>query len=138
MVDLSIIIPTYKTGEYFKETIDSIRFQDFSGYDIEVIVVLNGEKEPYLNLLKDIKNDFSFKLIYTSLKGVSNARNIAITEAKGKYLLFLDDDDLLSEKYISTILSNAKNEDTVYVSNMLCFKDGVNEYYKDYVGEFIA
>jgi len=136
-MDLSIIIPTYKTGNYIKETIDSIKCQYFSDYKVEIIIVLNGEKEPYFNLLNDIVKPFSYKIIYTHIKGVSNARNIGIAEAKGRYLMFLDDDDLLSENYINTILDKAIEEDTIYASNVLCFKDGTNQYYKDYIGNFV-
>jgi len=136
-MDLSIIIPTYKTGEYIKETIESIARQDLFGYEIEIIMILNGEKEPYFSLLNDINKPFPYKIIYTQVKGVSNARNIGIAEAKGRYLMFLDDDDLLSENYIGAILSNVKDENTVYISNVLCFKEGIKEYYKDYIGKFI-
>jgi len=134
---LSIIIPTYKPGNYIKEAINSINNQRELGFEIELIIILNGERDPYFKLLESIDISYPSKIIYTDIKGVSNARNIGIKEAQGKYLLFLDDDDLLSDNYLRTILSNVKNEDTLYISNLLCFKDGKKEYHKDYIGKFI-
>jgi len=137
-MDLSIIIPTYKTGEYFRETINSIICQNLSNYKVEIIIILNGEREPYFDFICNVTGSLpSCKVVYTQIKGVSNARNIGIKESQGKYLLFLDDDDLLSENYINTILDKAIEEDTIYVSNVLCFKDGTNQYYKDYIGNFM-
>src|SRR5690554_6080123 len=137
-MDLSIIIPTYKTGEYFRETINSIICQNLSNYKVEIIIILNGEREPYFDFICNVTGSLpSCKVVYTQIKGVSNARNIGIKESQGKYLLFLDDDDLLSDNYLSTVFSNIKNESTLYISNLLCFKDGEKEYYKDYIGRFV-
>lgn len=137
MTKLSVIIPTYKPEDYIYSAIESIKNQNIQDYDIEVIVVLNGEKYPYYDLLNSIKLPFQYKIIYTEIPGVSNARNIGIEVSEGEFIMFVDDDDLLSANYLNSILPNLDNNYTIYVSNVLCFKEGTEYYYKDYIGEFI-
>lgn len=136
-MDLSIIIPTYKTMPYLIETIDSINRQNIEDFDIEIIVVLNGDKYPYYDLITSVKTHLKYKVIHTKTKGVSNARNIGIENSSGKYIMFIDDDDLLSDDYLSTLLNMATDESTIYSSNVKCFIDGTDEYFLDYIGQFI-
>ena len=49
--------------------------------------------------------DINFKLIKINNSGVSNARNIGIRESKGKYILPLDSDDMISAEYIQTCVN---------------------------------
>ena len=95
-MEISVIIPTYKPGEYISDCLRSLEEQDFPVSDYEVIIVLNGCDMPYRSMLEDIITDNGYvnvRVIQTDEPGVSNARNIGIDNAKGKYLLFIDDDD---------------------------------------------
>lgn len=76
---ISIIIPTYKPDYYIWECLDSIKEQTLDKELFEVLIILNGEKEPYYNNILNYirKNDLlNFKIVYTEKPGVSNARNI--------------------------------------------------------------
>lgn len=92
---VSVIIPTYNRCWILKEAIDSVLSQKFS--DIEIIVVDDGSTDATNELLTTYGDQVI--AICQKNKGVSAARNVGITIAKGDYIAFLDSDDMwLSEK----------------------------------------
>ena len=94
---LSIIIPAYNAEPYIHELIDCLVPQ--LNKDTEVIIVDDGSKVP----LK-IKRPH-VKLIRKENGGVSSARNVGIEESKGKYISFIDADDLVAKDYVEQIIS---------------------------------
>lgn len=127
---ISIIIPTYSPGEYIYECLNSIIYQTLSANNFEIIIILNGPKEPYYSKIKDFIAESSKSncchLIYTEELGVSNARNIGIDEAKGEYICFIDDDDIVSPQYLELLLTKA-DEETLVVSNVYSFVNNKEE-----------
>ena len=124
---VSIIIPTYKPQDYIWECLDSIRNQTFSKDDFEVILVLNGCKEPYYSQIQEYIDEnfvgYNVNFIQTDQGGVSNARNIALDVAKGEYITFIDDDDYISQSFIDE-LYKAASPNIVSLSNAVAFIDG--------------
>lgn len=107
---LSIIIPAYNAGQYLGELI--LKLRDQMQPSVEVIVVDDGSKEP-VNYTYDW-----LKIIRQENRGASAARNTGLDIATGDYIAFIDADDLVSGKYIETILNKAKTEkfDYCYMS----------------------
>jgi glycosyltransferase involved in cell wall biosynthesis len=86
----SVIIPTYNRGWVIKESVNSVLRQSFNDY--EVIVVVDGSVDDTIEILKEF-NDKIIVLIKEN-EGPSQARNFGAKNAKGEYLIFLDDDDI--------------------------------------------
>ena len=86
---VSVIIPTYNRGWILKEAIDSVLSQTFTDY--ELIVVDDGSTDNTTDILKFYPE---IKLIRQENRGVSAARNMGVKASSGKYLAFLDSDDL--------------------------------------------
>ena len=126
-MEISVIIPTYKPGAYIWECLDSFCKQDFSKDDFEIIIVLNGCKEPYYSQILRYKNEYmtgcQVNFLQTDMPGVSNARNMALDVAKGEYVTFVDDDDYVSPSFLSG-LYNAVAPDVVSLCRPLAFIDG--------------
>lgn len=98
----SIIVPAYNAADTIQRCIDSVRGQSFSDY--ELIVVNDGSTDATLEKLKDAqKNGLGSKMIIidSENKGVSSARNKALSEAKGDFCIFLDSDDELTQDALS-------------------------------------
>ena len=132
---ISVIIPTYKPLEYIWECLDSIKNQTFSKADFELILVLNGCKEPYYSQINAyIKQNligYNINFIYTDQGGVSNARNIALDVAKGEYITFIDDDDYISSQYLEELYRKA-SPDTVSLCYPYAFNDGADKMQLQY------
>lgn len=123
-VKISIIIPTYKPDSYLWQCLDSACSQSFSHLDYEIIIILNGCKEPWYeainNYIKKTNSDVSISLIQTDITGVSNARNIGIEKSRGDYIAFIDDDDYISSEYLQELYLKA-DMNIVSLSDTLAF-----------------
>jgi len=94
---ISIIIPCYNAENYIAETINSVLKQTYCNY--EIIIIDDGSSDRSKERIKSI-NSSKIRYVYQENSGVSQARNNGFLIAKGKYVLFLDADDLISENFI--------------------------------------
>ena len=123
---ISVIVPTYKPQAYLWECLDSIYNQTFPKSDYELVLVLNGCNEPYNTQILDWLSkhkDLNVQFFQIDTGGVSNARNIALDNAKGEYVTFIDDDDLISTAYLKELYEKA-TPDTVSLCYPCAFNDG--------------
>lgn len=123
---ISVIVPTYKPQAYLWECLDSIYNQTFPKSDYELVLVLNGCNEPYNTQILDWLSkhkDLNVQFFQIDTDGVSNARNIALDNAKGEYVTFIDDDDLISTAYLKELYEKA-TPDTVSLCYPYAFNDG--------------
>jgi len=90
----SVIIPAYNCGHLIGETLDSALEQDFD--DFEIIVVNDGSTDSTRDVLETYakKQGMRIQVIDQENKGEGGGRNRGIFSAQGKYLAFLDQDDL--------------------------------------------
>ena len=134
-MEFSIIVPTYKPNNYLFELVDCLTDQTYDYSLWEIVLVLNGPRNPYYKRINDFINkidQINIVLYYTEKKGVSSARNIGIKVARGKYLGFIDDDDLISLDYIESLVLNIK-PDGIVCSNVRIFKDNIEYNDSDYL-----
>jgi len=135
MIRISVIIPTYKPGEYIQECLMSLYNQTIEHSLYQIIIVLNGCDEPYrsdlLNFISAKMPNIDIDFVQTDLPGVSNARNLAIQRIKGDYVAFVDDDDAVSANYLEA-LHKVADKNIVAVSNVKSFKENISspsDYY---------
>lgn len=134
MIQISVIIPSYCPGDYLWECLDSLDRQSFPKSDFEVIIVLNGCKDPYFGQILDYMNTHSelkCKLYQTDIGGVSNARNIGLDVSSGEYVSFIDDDDYVSPSYLEELFSKADRQ-TIALCRPVAFSDGDRKELNDY------
>lgn len=133
---ISVVVPTYKPGGYLWECLNSLGSQTLSKDRFEIILVLNGCCEPYKtqinNYLSSNFKGLDITFIQVDESGVSNARNIGLDAIKGEYVVFIDDDDFVSESYLEELLNKATPE-IVSLCYPLSFMDGTKTYAKYYI-----
>ncbi|MBR2971358.1 MAG: glycosyltransferase family 2 protein [Clostridia bacterium] len=104
---ISVIIPVYNAERYIADTLDSVISGSFS--DFEVVAVNDGSTDSSLRILTSYaERDGRIRVIDKPNTGVSDTRNVAIAEAKGEYLAFLDSDDIYSPEYLERMYSAAE------------------------------
>lgn len=136
MIYISVIIPTYKPEEYIYQCLQSLEAQTLDINLFEVIVILNGEKEPYYSDIKQLLDSCSFnsRLFHTDTAGVSNARNIGLDNAKGEYICFIDDDDWISSTYLENLYKTAiRHPNSIIASDVRTFGYNIDGYGIDYI-----
>ncbi len=102
----SIVICTYNRAPLLKKCLQSLMQQSFQGPEIEVIVVDNNSTDNTAEVVREYINTFPFRLRYEreDKQGLSYTRNRGYEVADGTYLVYLDDDALAPEHYLSEIL----------------------------------
>lgn len=93
----SVVIPTYNRPELLPRAIDSVLSSSYR--DAEIIVVNDGSTVAYPDLRERYGDKLRCCETPTSL-GVASSRNIGVSLAKGKWIVFLDDDDELTPEYL--------------------------------------
>ncbi len=111
---ISIITPSYNSSEFISETIESVLKQTYNNWEMIIVddcsndnsvEIINGfiEKEDRIKLIELDKN-----------VGAAEARNVAIRKAKGRYIAFLDSDDLWIPEKLEKQLSFMKDNEKVF------------------------
>ena len=102
LIDISIIIPLYNKEEYIIHTLKSVLYQDAQNW--ECIIVDDGSTDGGLKAVSDFckAHPGNWKIVTVLNGGQTKARNIGIRESSGKYLAFLDADDLWVTNKLST------------------------------------
>ena len=96
MPEFSIVVPIYNVEGYLKKCLDSILNQTFVDY--EIILVNDGSTDQSLSIIKEYMSKYpDIKLINQENKGLSEARNSGLKEARGNYVLFVDSDDFIDK-----------------------------------------
>lgn len=134
---ISVIIPTYNPDKYIEKCLDSLSRQTLQHDQFEVVVVLNGCKEPYFSMLNDILAGMSFRssVVYTEIKGVSNARNVGLRKACGRYICFMDDDDWVSETFLESLANSMDCDRCMVVSNVKDYDEYKNLFIEGYLAK---
>ena len=113
-ITISVIIPVYNTGSILQETINSVLEQSFR--NLELIIIDDGSTDAITEAVIDRQTDERIKVIRQANGGVASARNRGMGVAKGKYIAFLDHDDLfLPEKLQKICDIFEQNKDAVLV-----------------------
>lgn len=93
---ISVVIPTYNVEKYMSECLESLIHQEFK--DIEIICVDDGSSDRTVDIIEKYqKLDTRIKLYRNKHEGASKSRNIGTDISSGKYLMFIDSDDMLSD-----------------------------------------
>ncbi|OGW82203.1 MAG: hypothetical protein A3G33_10785 [Omnitrophica bacterium RIFCSPLOWO2_12_FULL_44_17] len=126
---ISVILPTYNREKLLREAIESVKKQTFA--DWELIVVDDGSTDATRDILKDYcAKDLRIKMLRGNHGGAAAARNLGMRAASGKYIAFLDDDDLwLPEKLLLQYGVFEKYPDVgfVFTDGMIVNEDGRQE-----------
>lgn len=102
---ISVIVPVYKVESYLHRCVDSIIYQTYR--NLEIILVDDGSPDNCGKICDEYaKKDSRIKVIHKKNGGLSDARNVAIDIAQGRYITFVDSDDSINENYIKILYEN--------------------------------
>lgn len=113
---ISIITPCYNSGKYISETIHSVLNQSFT--DWEWFIVDDCSKDNSVEIINEFTDNRIHLIALKENVGACHARNIAIEKATGRYITFIDSDDVWLSHFLETAINFLKNnnEELVYAS----------------------
>lgn len=123
---ISVLMPVYNVEKYLEKTLESVRDQTYR--DFEVIMVDDGSSDASGAICdKWASEDSRFRVIHTPNRGVSAARNTALSEVRGDYIFFMDSDDLiLPETFEELLDALIRNDADMSCGNILHIDDHGN------------
>lgn len=96
----SIIIPVYNVNEYLNSCIQSVLSQEFKDY--EIILIDDGSNDGSEKICDRYSIEYeNIKVIHKRNEGPAIARNVGIENSKGKYIIYLDSDDMLVDNALN-------------------------------------
>tara|TARA_R110002095_G_scaffold161072_1_gene139580 strand:- start:537 stop:1394 length:858 start_codon:yes stop_codon:yes gene_type:complete len=111
---VSIIVPCYNQAHFLGESLQSVLNQTYSNW--ECIIVNDGSQDNTKSIADSwCNNDKRFKYLEKTNGGLSSARNAGITISKGEYILPLDADDILHESFLSTLVPELNNDESLAI-----------------------
>ncbi|EOU1122727.1 glycosyltransferase family 2 protein [Clostridium perfringens] len=131
MEKVSVIVPTYNMEKYIFECINSISNQTYT--NLEIIVVIDGATDNTQEIINNLAIcDKRIKVIYQENSGSGIARNNGLSNATGKYIMFVDSDDSIEKDMVESLVSNieSSNVDLVICGCNLDYYDGDKIYKK--------
>ncbi|MEZ3506024.1 MAG: glycosyltransferase [Lachnospiraceae bacterium] len=122
---ISVIIPVYNTEEYIRDCVTSVLEQTFQ--DFEIILINDGSQDNSGELCERLcTEDQRIRVIRQDHKGVSVARNAGIDVAKGKYLFFLDSDDIIHPQLLETLYRLQEKNRAIISATEFCYVRSAN------------
>jgi len=109
---VSIIMPNYNGSKYVKETIESVIAQTYTNW--ELLFVDDCSTDNSLEIVEAFNDERIHIFIMKKNGGAAIARNKAIAEARGRWIAFLDSDDLWMQEKLEKQVAYMKNNDIVF------------------------
>lgn len=112
---ISVIIPVYEVEQFLDKCIKSVICQTYN--NLEIILVDDGSLDRSGSICdKWAKQDFRIKVIHKENGGLSDARNVGLQIASGKYVSFIDSDDWISPKMFEILIEQFQENNFCDVS----------------------
>ncbi|KAA2224807.1 glycosyltransferase family 2 protein [Chryseobacterium sediminis] len=139
MKDLvSIITPSYNSAEFIEETIQSVLNQTYENW--EWLITDDLSKDNTVEIIRKY-NDPRIKLqVLEKNGGAGNARNNSLERANGRYIAFLDSDDLWYPEYLETMITflQQNNAELAYCNYSRCDEHTMEPILKDFEADKIV
>ena len=118
---ISVIIPVYNSEQYILDCIQSVQNQSYS--NLEILLIDDGSVDGSREICKQLDClDQRIHIFLQKHKGVSAARNTGIEVAKGKYLFFLDSDDMIHSELLETFYKLLEENGAVIATENYCWE----------------
>ena len=132
MIKYSFIVPVYNTEKYLKKCLDSLVNQTYK--DFEIIVVNDGSTDKSSNIISKYQKKYkNIIVIDKENEGLSMARHRGVQKSSGKYIIFVDSDDYVSNKLLEEV--DKKIDDSDILRFQIATEDEeytkINEYHEE-------
>ena len=104
--EISIITPSYNSAEYLEETIQSVLYQTFQ--DWEWLITDDKSQDLSVEIIEKYDDPRIKLLVLEKNLGAGEARNNALSRAKGRFITFLDSDDYWEPEFLEKMLNFMK------------------------------
>ncbi len=109
---VSVIVPVYNVEEFLAKCLDSLINQTIDKDEMEILCINDGSTDSSLEILREYEAKYPCIKVFTKEnEGLSATRNFGIRQAQGKYMMYIDSDDMFTEETVKRVTDFF---DTVY------------------------
>lgn len=122
---ISIIVPVYQAEKFIRETMDSVRAQTYKNWELLLVedCSSDGTADVIREYIREKEEDRIRLILQPYNQGAARARNRGLQEAKGRYIAYLDADDLWEPQKLEHELRFMKEKDAAFVFTGYEFAD---------------
>lgn len=126
---ISVLMPAFNVKDYIAMAIDSVLCQTLS--DFELIIINDGSTDGTGEIIEKYREmDSRIRVYHTENRGLSSARNLALSYAVGEYITFIDSDDYINENYLECMYNNAvKYNADIVIASYYRYDEEKKKYY---------
>lgn len=122
-IKYSFIVPMYNCQEFIEKTVESMAHQK-TNQTYEIVLIDDGSTDSTLLICDKLKDKYdNIHIVKQDNSGAGPARNNGIINARGKYVIFVDSDDSVSNELISGVDKVCDNQDIIYYDYFHCYND---------------
>jgi glycosyltransferase involved in cell wall biosynthesis len=130
---VSIIIPVYQAKDFLRKCVEScLKQKNLSEDEFEIILVDDGSTDGSASICDALQNEYGsekIKVCHTENHGVSHARNTGVDQAQGRFVVFVDSDDMVMEGFLDNLTKRAdENTDLVDETSSFSGTQKLNGY----------
>lgn len=123
MIKISIIVPVYNVEKYIEQCVKSLLDQDIHE-EYEILLIDDGSTDKSGEICDLFDREEKVRVFHKKNGGLSDARNFGIEKSLGKYIAFVDSDDIVSKNYLSILYTGIKiNKVDISIANYVPFSD---------------
>src|SRR5688572_7799842 len=110
MVEISVLIPTYLRPEMLRRAVESCLAQQGLEAPFEIVVVDNDPRGSARGLVEELAEGTDVPIRYVAERrpGISRARNTAVANAAGSYVVWLDDDEVAGPGWLAALYATMR------------------------------
>lgn len=125
---VSVIVPIYKTEVYLRECVESILAQTY--FNLDIILVDDGSPDRCPSICDEYASfDSRIRVVHKKNGGLSDARNAGLNIAAGKWVVFVDSDDVIAQNMIKTLVDACPDDNTATAIGFSRFNNGDQPLY---------
>ena len=124
--DITVVVPVYNTSKYISKCLDSILNSII--LNSEILIINDGSTDDSESIIKKYVDKYPDIIRYIKQEnhGLGNVRNVALKEAKGKYIASIDSDDSIDESFFTDAREAIENNIDVVICDWLTVTDDGN------------
>lgn len=124
---ISIIVAVYNIEKYIQKCVESLIEQDCNPSYYEIILVDDGSADRSGELCDAYqKRNSNIRVIHKKNGGLSDARNVGLENAEGRYILFVDGDDYIQKNILGSLIKSCKEQNepqVMFLNAVKCYPD---------------
>lgn len=120
---ITIVVPVYNVEKYLASTLDSIIIA--APLNSEILIINDGSKDNSENIILEYMNNYPklIRYIKQSNHGLGNVRNVALKEARGKYIASIDSDDTINSSFFDDAIPYLEKDIDIVIYDWLTINE---------------